>query len=113
MKVNQLIPEVNLRVQFSLRLRKIVPVKSGCYVLTTFNDEVLYIGLTDNLHRRFTQHRDSKAKREETPQGTAFWFYYLTMERSRIFRVERTWLNQHLELHGTLPILNKINSPIR
>ncbi len=112
MKVQQLIPKVNKRVQFSLKSRKFVPKETGCYILSTFQDEVLYVGLANNLHERFPQHRDNKEKRNPTSQGKAFWFYYLTCAEKEIHRIERTWQNQHRELHGELPILNRINSPL-
>lgn len=113
MKVSQLIPSVDNRHQFSLRFHKFIPDEAGCYVLATFDDEVLYVGLTDDLHRRFREHRDTKKKRDPTAHGRAFWFYYLTCETTETRRIERTWLNQHVELHGVLPVLNKCNSPVR
>jgi excinuclease UvrABC nuclease subunit len=113
MKVSELVPKVGNRVQFSLKHRKFVPKDAGCYVLPTFEGDVLYVGLTDNLHRRFGQHRDVKEKCNPTTQGMAFWFYYLPSQAKEINRIERSWLNQHESLHGTFPILNKISSPVR
>lgn len=113
MKADELIPKVKERVQFSLKNRRSVPKEAGCYVLTTFNGEVLYVGLTDSLYRRFFEHRDTKEKRNPTKQGLAFWFYYLVIDKKEINRIERGWLNQHLSLHGTYPILNKVHSPVR
>jgi excinuclease UvrABC nuclease subunit len=113
MKIQQLIPAVEKRLEFSLRCRKFVPRSAGCYVLTSFDGEILYVGLTDDLNRRFFDHRETKEKRNPTPNGKAFWFYYLTCEEKEMFRIERTWLNQHLEIQGVLPVLNKINSPVR
>ncbi len=112
MKVKQLFPEVNLRFQFSFKDHKFIPKESGCYVLTSFEDEILYVGLTNNLNSRFAKHRNSREKCQKTSQGTVFWFYYLTCEEREINRVERGWLNQHVELHGALPVLNKVNSPV-
>jgi excinuclease UvrABC nuclease subunit len=113
MKVNQLVPTVELRVKFNFSDHKFVPKESGCYVLATFDNEVLYIGLTDNLNRRFAEHRDNKEKRQQTSQGSAFWFYYLLYNEKEIDRLERTWINIHTEIHGVMPILNKVNSPVR
>lgn len=112
MKVEQLIPAVQKRVEFSLKSRKFVPASAGCYALSTFDLDVLYVGLTDNLHRRFFQHRDSREKREPTPIGMAFWFHFLPCDEREVLRIERTWLNEHMELHGEWPVLNKMNSPI-
>lgn len=113
MKIQQLIPAVEKRFEFTLKFRKFVPQSIGCYVLTTFDGEILYIGLTDNLNRRFFEHRETKEKRTPTPNGKTFWFYCLTCEEKETFRIERTWLNQYLEVHGVLPVLNKIYSPVR
>lgn len=113
MKVNQLVPRLNNRFEFSLRYRKLVPNEAGCYVLAAFDDEILYLGLTENLHRRFAEHRDNREKCGKTSQGTAFWFYYLTCPQKELNRIERTWLNQHDDLHKVWPVLNKVYSPVR
>lgn len=113
MKIQQFIPAVEKRFEFTLKFRKFVPRSIGCYVLTTFDGEVLYVGLTDDLNRRFFEHRETKEKRVPTLNGKAFWFYYQTCEEKETFRIERSWLNQYLGFHGILPVLNKINSPVR
>lgn len=111
MNVAELVPVIKERYQFTFEFHKFVPQVAGCYVLTTFDGHVLYVGLTDDLHRRFGEHRDNRVKCAPTPQGTAFWFYHLTLSEADTHRVERTWLNGHMDAHGALPILNKINSP--
>ncbi len=113
MKISQLVPEVSLRVAFTLRYRKFVPREPGCYVLTTLHGDVLYIGLTDDLHRRFGDHRGDDEKCEPTPHGTAYWFYYLPYELSKLETLERTWLNIYVVNHGERPFFNKVDSPIR
>ena len=113
MKIEQLNPKVSNKVQFSLKDRKFVPCTAGCYALTTFEGDVLYVGLTENFNRRFVQHRDTDEKRNPTAHGRAFWFYYLTADLKEINRIERSWLNQHITAHGVLPVLNKVSSPIR
>jgi hypothetical protein len=111
-KVDQLVPAVQSRVEFSLKARKFVPSAVGCYVLSTFEHEILYVGLTDDLNRRFFQHRETPEKSAPTPVGRAFWFHYLQCPEHEINRIERTWLNEHLEMHGVWPVLNKANSPL-
>lgn len=113
MNVDQLVPRPKKRVEFSLRYRHSVPSEPGCYVLATAAANVIYVGLATNLRRRFSQHRDTKEKRQRTPVGVAFWFYFMTCAESDTCRIERTWLNEHLELHAELPILNKVYSPVR
>ncbi len=112
MKITQLIPNVEVRVRFSLRDHRLVPEVSGCYVLTTFHGDVLYVGLATDLHSRFAQHRDDAGKCGETPFGVAFWFYFLLADSNETRRVERTWQNLHLECHGELPCFNKVYSPV-
>src|SRR4051812_38071391 len=99
MKVGQLIPQATLRVRFTLRELKFVPRGPGCYLLTNFDGDILYVGLTDELHRRFQDHRDNKEKCGPTPLGVAFWFYFLPCPIKQLQRIERTWLNMHNESH--------------
>src|SRR2546430_747306 len=106
MMVGELFPVVETRIQFSFRYQKHVPSISGCYVLTTFKGEVLYVGLSDSLRRRFGEHRGSYEKCEATEIGKAFWFYFLEQPEKEIYRVERTWQNQYCAIHGELPVLN-------
>lgn len=53
MNIEQLEPKPTKKVKFSLSAYKKVPKISGCYVLTTFDNNILYIGKTVNLFRRF------------------------------------------------------------
>jgi len=78
-------------------------------VLTTFERDVLYIGLTVNLRRRLSEHLDSEAKTGLTAQGRAVLFHWV--EAREINKIERTWLNIHLLNEGCLPILNSVYSP--
>ncbi len=112
MNVNRLAPKVVDRLYFNLSQWNHVPKSAGCYALTTIDGEILYLGLSKNLHRRFSEHRDTDAKRLPTQHGLATWFYYLLCDSKQLNRVERTWLNEHVTEHGTLPLLNKINSPV-
>ena len=112
MKVKQLVPRLYRKVEFSFRHHRLVPHEVGCYVLATFDDEILYVGLTENLHRRFSDHRGNNEKCGRTSQGAAFWFYYLACNKKELYRIERTWLNQYHDLHGEWPVLNKIYSPV-
>lgn len=113
MKVNQLLPRLDKQVEFSLKCHRFIPNEAGCYVLTAYNDEVLYVGLTEDLQRRFAQHRNDKEKCSKTPQGAAFWFYYLTCPMKELNRIERSWLNLHEDLYGVWPVLNKVYSPVK
>ena len=91
---------------------RVVPDRSGCYVLTTFTDEILYIGLSCSLHDRFQQHLSNPRMTKETTLGMAVWFYFEFCDENTLNRLERTWLNHFVSIDGSLPLLNKINSPL-
>ncbi len=94
---------------FSRNKAKFVPDGSGCYVLTTFEDHVLYVGLAVNLRRRFNDHLDNPEKTKPTEEGRATKFYWV--ETTDNNRIERTWLNIHVSNEGRYPLLNKVFSP--
>lgn len=113
MNINELSPTPTEKVPFNLADLKYVPKTSGCYVLTTYDNRILYIGMATNLHQRNRQHLDTLEKTKATPDGVAVWFYYHTYTKTNLEQLERTWINQFLNLHGKYPILNKVNSPVR
>ncbi len=87
---------------------RFVPDESGCYVLATFDEDVLYVGLATNLSRRMGQHLDSPEKVNATSLGRAVWFFWVRCDE--LNKVERTWMNMYAQHHGTFPVLNKIYS---
>ncbi len=113
MKVSQLVPHPAEHVLFTLRAVKQLPHSAGCYVLTNFQSEILYVGLTVNLLQRFKQHRETEEKRQPTILGRAYWFHFLKADEQSINGIERAWQIQYAAVHGSLPILNKIDSPVR
>ena len=112
MIVSELFPIPSNKIQFKLAYYKSVPQTEGCYVLTTFDNQIIYIGLSNNLYSRFKQHLDSSEKKSATREGKAVWFYYESFAAKNLPKLERTWINQFTSFHGKLPVLNKINSPI-
>lgn len=112
MKVEELIAQPKDRVHFKLASFKSVPKVTGCYVLTTFDSDILYIGLSKNLNDRFQQHLDNPEKTNPTKDGKSFWFYFTTYNPKNLPKLERSWLNQYNNVHGRRPILNKADSPI-
>lgn len=109
MKLNLLIPLPIKFEPFRRNREKFIPESTGCYVLTTFEKTVLYIGLTNNLRRRMNEHLDNPEKTAETIHGRAVLFYW--MDNNEINKIERTWLNIHIQNEGVLPVLNSIYSP--
>ena len=110
MNISVLAPPPTAQVSFLRSQLRFVPVRSGCYVLTTFAREVLYVGLASNLRQRCGQHLDSPEKRGLSPRGRAVLFHWL--ECDEINKVERTWLEAHVRHEGVLPPLNRANSPV-
>lgn len=110
MTIDKLVPLPTLRETFKRNCVKFVSEKSGCYVLTTFGNVVLYIGQAANIRNRMVNHLDNPLKTRETPEGRAIFFYWL--ECDNIGKLERTWLNTHVEHEGRYPTLNKVYSPV-
>jgi excinuclease UvrABC nuclease subunit len=112
MTINELSPQPAEKVVFKLSFFKIVPKLPGCYILTTFSNYILYVGLSNNLNLRFQQHLENPKKTNLTKFGKAVWFYYLQIDVNNLPKLERTWINQYVSNNGELPILNRINSPV-
>jgi len=109
MKLAMLIPKPTASESFRRSRERFIPSEAGCYALTTFEQDVLYIGLTVSLRRRVNEHLDSSEKTELTAHGRAVFVHWI--ESKEINKVERTWLNIHLLNEGRLPILNSVYSP--
>ena len=110
MNVQLLNPPPTNRENFRRARQPFVPKRAGCYSLVSFQDVVLYVGLTENLSRRFGEHLDDRKKTAKTANGRAFFFYWL--ECDELEKVERTWQNECETVDGNLPILSSIRSPV-
>ncbi|MCP1848392.1 hypothetical protein J2R80_002215 [Bradyrhizobium sp. USDA 4541] len=55
------------------------------------------------------QHLDNPEKTGETKLGRAVFFYWV--ETADTFKIERTWMNIHIQHEGAWPLLNKAYSP--
>lgn len=111
MKVDNLVPKPLQKELFKLHRQKFVTDASGCYALTNFPGDILYLGLASNLRRRFEQHLEAPEKVKPTPLGVAYYFYWL--EAVDLEKLERTWINAHTLVEGKMPHLNKVSSPLR
>jgi GIY-YIG catalytic domain len=109
MKIDELIPRPLLCKSFRRNQERFIPKTSGCYVLTTFEKVILYVGLTNDLRRRINEHLDNSEKTTVTQNGKAVLFFWI--ENKEINKIERTWLNMHIQFEGAIPVLNKIYSP--
>ncbi|HEX4081142.1 MAG TPA: GIY-YIG nuclease family protein [Rhizomicrobium sp.] len=109
MNITDLVPKPTCQDAFRRSRERFVPEASGCYALATFSGVVLYIGLSRNLRRRMNAHLDNPRKVSETEFGRAVRFCWI--ETTEMNKVERTWMNIHLQFEGRLPILNSVFSP--
>ena len=112
MKVDKLHPRPQEKVPFQLSAYLQVPEDSGCYVLTSFKERILYIGQSKNLRRRFEEHLDNLAKTQATSQGRAVWFHWLLHKELHLNALERGWLNAYVAIEGNLPVLNAVSPPV-
>lgn len=112
MKVRDLTPFPDHREDFRRGRERFIPKKPGCYVLATFQNDVLYVGLTKNLRRRFGDHLDDPEKISKTGKGTACFFHWLECDDLKLEKIERTWQNECELEDGVLPILNSLRSPV-
>ena len=110
MNVSVLTPLPEKREPFRRDQERFVPSKAGCYVLSTFEGVVLYVGLAVDLRRRMNDHLDAPTKTNPTKHGRAVWFHWFETEETN--KVERTWMNIHIQHEGAMPILNRMYSPV-
>jgi hypothetical protein len=94
---------------FRLDRAKFVPEEAGCYVLTTAQGHILYIGLASSLQTRMCQHLETP-KKAPTQEGRAVCFHWLPTTLREA--TERGWLNMHRVTEGKLPLFNKVDSPV-
>jgi predicted GIY-YIG superfamily endonuclease len=111
MNISTLNPLPTRCESFKRNRERFVPSKSGCYVLTNFSKDVLYLGLTVNLRRRMNEHLDDCEKTCETELGRAVLFFWLELNANDLNKVERTWQNIHIQHEGKLPTLSEVFSP--
>lgn len=111
--VYALLPLPEIREYFAWSHHERVPANSGCYVLTTFTGDVVYVGLaTKSIRDRMGIHLQTPEKRAVGPLGAAYWFHYLLCDPNRVAYVEQGWMNQTILKTGSRPVLNKVDSPI-
>jgi len=111
MTVTELKPKIENTVEFNFLNQKKVPTEFGCYVISNFNNEIMYIGKATSLKNRFTNHLDAPEKNKTTKIGKAYWFSYrICKNEFEISKLERGWLNEYELENGGLPIFNKIHA---
>lgn len=108
MKIGALKPALSRRVPFRLSENLRVPQKSGCYILASINDDVIYIGQSVNLCQRMQQHLDSPRMTAQTGLGVASWFYFGLWDESELENVETRLLFNFKAAEGSLPPLNRM-----
>ncbi len=112
MKIDKLTPAPQDKTQFDLSKNYKIPQESGCYVMTNYDEDILYIGQAKNIRQRFKRHLDDPKKTSITPKGIAFWFHWLEWDVIELNSLERGWLNTYSATIGELPIMNSQNPPV-
>ena len=109
MFVDQLHPKVENRVDFSLASLGVTPEVAGCYVLSSFQGDILYIGKTKSLHKRLEQHCNDLEKQQRSPVGVVQFMYYRVCSAAEMTELERAWTAQFaMRNKGALPHFARI-----
>ena len=111
MKVSILRPECSNEVEFSETSVLDIPMLPGCYVLSNWSKDILYIGQAKSLRSRIYSHLADFAKISMTAMGKVYWIHYALYDEFSLNRLERGWTQQHENHEGSLPILNRIQPP--
>ena len=114
MKVSELNPRPVDRIRFDDWQQRIAsPQEPGCYVIASFDDDILYIGQSVDIGKRMESHLTDNRKRKLTPDGVAYWLYYtIRQEGSDLNALERGWVLEYRGREGKLPPFNKIMPPV-
>lgn len=107
MRVSVLDSRFTRRTRFARWAELDVVETAGCYVLANVYDEVLYVGLSADLRRRFVQHLDDRGKTGSTSKGLAHWFYYFEVPTSELKRTEDALLSRYKFQTTQLSPLNR------
>ena len=79
----------------------------GCYFLSNLDGEVLYIGQTIDLNRRFKEHTSDLRMASQTPLGKALWFEWVILAANTLELMESNYLAKYQAWHYALPPLNR------
>ncbi len=111
MTFNLITPKIEITLEFDYSNQKRIPEVFGCYIISNFNNEIMYIGRAKSLKNRFTNHLETVGKISQTSMGKAYWFSFRKCKDSfEIEKLERGWLNEFILKKGELPIFNKISA---
>lgn len=113
MKVEQLVPLPEHQTRFAISHLAMVPDQPGCYALTTYSGDVLYVGLaTKSVRSRIGAHLEVPEKRKGSSTGVPFWVHYILRLATQVGPIERGWMNEAILRDGQMPPLNRVYSPL-
>lgn len=114
MKVSELKPRPAERILFkSWQQRIAAPQQRGCYVIASVDEDILYIGQSEEISERMNDHLTNPRKRQLTSEGVAYWFYYTVCETGDdLNALERGWVLQYQGREGKKPPFNKVMPPV-
>lgn len=107
MKVAALFSRTSGRVPFHRSELVRAPLQPGCYALAGVEDDVVYVGQTENLQRRMKEHLDDRRMNAQTPFGLPVWFYYMLLPDEHLVQWETQLLVRFKAIEGRLPSLNR------
>ena len=108
MKVQALDVRLSKRARYARWAHNDVQVESGCYAIANVLDDILYIGQSENLQRRFSQHLDDSRMNGDRSIGLAHWFYWFSTPTDQLLATEARLLSQFKFHTGKLPPLNRV-----
>ena len=108
MKPSDLSSGIRVFVPFQLKDAYRVPQSAGCYLITNAYHQILYIGQTEDLRRRMTEHLSDIRMTTPTTIGRATWYYYQKITDSRLKDAEDRLLMTYKINVGRRPPLNRI-----
>ena len=104
-------PKIENTIEFEFSKLNKAPETYGCYIISNFDNEIMYIGKATSLRNRMAGHLDTPEKNIKTRLGKAYWFSYkMCNDEFEISRLEKGWLNEYELKTGELPIFNKIHA---
>lgn len=112
MRVSEIVPQVEHRVDFNLYALTRIADCAGCYCLTNASGDILYAGQAVSVRQRLIQHFGSEKRAAVTAFGRISRAWWRAHPISSLSALERGWLESILLRDGSLPPLNRVGAPL-
>ena len=111
MTAGELTPPSEAACPFQLSSLKRMHTGPGCYALTNFAGEIIYIGQAANLRSRLLNHFDGPKRDALTSKGRISTVEWRGVDTRGLDSTERGWIGLYALREGELPPLNKQDGP--